>query len=137
MLLLVAVIVVLIGGGYFLWSARHAPAQPVMDQQQMKTAPVAETVPPANTGSKGSAAEQGITISNFSFAPNVLRVSPGTKVVWTNDDSVPHTVTSDAGTFSSQTLDRGAKFEFVFNDKGTFFYHCAIHPSMKATIIVE
>lgn len=136
-LLIAAGIIILIGGGYLLMSLRNSPAQPVMDQQQMKAAPVTETAPSESPATKSSGTDQGIQIANFSFAPIEIRIKAGTKVVWTNDDSVPHTVTSDNGKFDSGLFDQRKKFEFTFAEKGTFPYHCAVHPSMKATVIVE
>ena len=74
---------------------------------------------------------------NFAFNPSTITIPKGTTVVWTNNDSVPHTVTSSAGMgFDSGTLNQGAIFSRIFNDVGTFSYGCSIHPAMKGTIIV-
>lgn len=72
----------------------------------------------------------------MAFAESNLTVSVGTKVKWTNNDSVPHTVTSDSGAFASDNLAKGQSFEFTFDKEGTYSYHCSIHPSMKGTITV-
>ena len=82
-----------------------------------------------------SAASNSIAIQNFSFSPAALTVKQGTKVIWTNSDSAPHKIKSD--TFNSTDLNQGDKFEFTFNNKGTFSYICSIHPSMKGEIVVE
>lgn len=76
-----------------------------------------------------------ITIQNFSFNPGTLTVKQGTKVTWINQDSVIHTINS--GTFNSQDLSQGDKFEFTFKDKGSFDYICGIHPTMQGKIVVE
>jgi plastocyanin len=60
----------------------------------------------------------------------------GTKVTWTNNDSLTHTVTADGGAFS-QVVPSGGTFSFTFTKAGTYSYHCAIHRSMTATIIVQ
>jgi plastocyanin len=78
----------------------------------------------------------GVEISNFAFSPSQITVKVGTKVTWTNSDSAAHTVTSDTGVFGSKTLNTGSSYSFVFNAPGTYSYHCAIHPSMKAIIVV-
>jgi plastocyanin len=84
-----------------------------------------------------SHAAKQITIQNFAFSPATLTVPVGTTVTWTNKDSAGHTVTSDTGAWSdSGTLDTGKSFSFTFKKAGKFTYHCAIHPSMTATIIV-
>ena len=76
-------------------------------------------------------------ILNFAFKPAHLIVSPGTKVVWTNEDQDPHTVTSDRPGFGSEALDTGSSFTMVAKRAGTFTYHCVIHPFMHGTLVVE
>jgi plastocyanin len=64
-------------------------------------------------------------------------VKAGTKVTWTNKDSVTHTVTADKGAFNSGPLSPGNNFSFTFTRAGTYSYHCSIHTSMMATIVVQ
>jgi plastocyanin len=78
-----------------------------------------------------------VKISNFAFVPARIVVSPGTKVVWTNEDSDPHTVTTDRPGFSSQALDTGARFTEVVKQGGTVTYHCTIHPFMHGAVVVQ
>jgi plastocyanin len=78
-----------------------------------------------------------IKISDFKFDPEKSRVEVGTTVVWTNDDTAPHTIKSDDLTgLNSTELKTGEKFEFLFNKKGTYKYSCGIHPDMKGEIEV-
>ena len=78
-----------------------------------------------------------ITIQNLAFNPSTLTVKVGTNVTWINKDSMPHTVTSDNGVFESGSLSNGQTFIYTFNTPGTYNYHCSIHTSMTAKIIVE
>jgi len=78
-----------------------------------------------------------VTIYNFAFGPARLVVSPGTRIVWTNQDSDPHTVTADKGLWASDALDTDGQFARVFKTAGAFPYHCQIHPYMHGTIIVK
>lgn len=78
-----------------------------------------------------------VTIHNFTFGPPKLVVSRGTRVVWVNKDSDPHTVTSDKKVWASEALDNNAYFTHVFKTAGTFPYHCAIHPYMRGVITVK
>lgn len=89
-------------------------------------------------GSTTTAAPGGsqVTIQNFAFSPAELTVPVGTTVTWTNDDSTNHTVTSNDAVFESATLAAGDTFDFTFTQAGEFPYHCSLHPSMTATIIV-
>jgi len=77
---------------------------------------------------------QQVSIQNFAFNPATLNVDPGTTVVWTNNDQVPHNVVGDS--FTSPTLNPGDTFSYTFNDEGTFSYKCTFHPQMTGTIIV-
>ncbi len=79
-----------------------------------------------------------IDIKNFAFNPSVLNIKVGTKVTWTNNDSAPHTITSDSGgILNSATLSTGQSFSFTFTNAGSFSYHCAIHPMMKGSVVVN
>ncbi len=78
-----------------------------------------------------------VTIHNFAFGPARLVVSPGTRIVWTNTDSDPHTVDGAKGLWSSEALDTGNQFAHVFAKAGTFSYYCSIHPYMHGTIVVK
>lgn len=84
-----------------------------------------------------ASAQTAATIVNFSFQPNPIVVTVGTTVTWTNQDSAPHTATSDTGAFTTVTLQKGQSGSVTFNQAGTFPYHCSIHPNMKGTVIVQ
>ena len=79
------------------------------------------------------------------FVPDILTVSKGTTVTWTNGDSTLHTVTSgspesgNSGTgteFDSSYLAAGKTFQHQFNIAGTFDYYCTLHPYMKGKVVV-
>jgi plastocyanin len=78
-----------------------------------------------------------LTIMNFAFSPANVVVSPGTKLVWTNKDGDPHTVTNTKHIWASDALDTGDTFARVFGKTGTFTYYCAIHPFMHGTVTVR
>jgi plastocyanin len=94
------------------------------------------TTPPTSpTGPQGDNFE--VTIQGEAFSPPSVNVPAGTTVHWTNLDSVTHTVTSDTGLFDGQNIGKNGTFNYTFSTKGTYSYHCSIHPFMKGTIIVE
>jgi plastocyanin len=78
-----------------------------------------------------------VSIMNFAFGPAWLVVSPGTRIIWTNQDSDPHTVTSTTAIWASEAQDTGSQFARVFTTAGTFPYYCAIHPFMHGMIVVK
>ena len=79
-----------------------------------------------------------VTISGFMFNPGNLSIKIGDTVTWTNLDSAPHTITSDnGGELASPDLAKGQNYSHTFTTAGNYTYHCAVHPYMKATIIVK
>ncbi|HVA90799.1 MAG TPA: cupredoxin family copper-binding protein [Chloroflexota bacterium] len=78
-----------------------------------------------------------VTIQNFAFSPQMITITPGTTVTWTQKDSAPHTVTSDTGAWTaSAPLSTGQTFSHTFTKMGTYPYHCSVHPNMIASVIV-
>jgi plastocyanin len=71
-----------------------------------------------------------VAIKSNTFTPEVVEIIKGTTVVWTNDDGVPHTVTSISGAFDSGNIDPGKTYSYTFNEVGPFEYRCGVHPSM-------
>ncbi len=82
-------------------------------------------------------AANSVAIHNFAFGPQGVTVKAGTTVHWTNNDTEPHTVTSDTGAFNSPVLQPGASYSFTFTKPGTYSYHCTIHPFMTAKVMVS
>jgi len=77
-------------------------------------------------------------ITSYKFDPGVITVAVGTTVTWTNDDDVPHTVTSTDKHFkSSGALDKGDSYSFTFTAPGTYPYYCTVHPFMTGKVIVQ
>ncbi len=83
------------------------------------------------------AADSKVKIANFTFNPPQTTVKAGTSVTWTNEDDIPHTVTSTTLAFKSQALDTEQRYSFTFTTPGTYRYFCSLHPHMTGTIIVE
>jgi plastocyanin len=99
---------------------------------------------PPVTGTTEVESVAEVLIRNFAFEPATLTIPPGTTVIWTNEDSVPHKVASDphpAHTdlpeLVSETISQGDSYRFTFTKAGTYGYHCDLHPSMTGTILVE
>jgi plastocyanin len=78
-----------------------------------------------------------VKVDNFSFSPQTITIAPGTTVVWTNRDDIPHTVVSDDKVFKSKVLDTDEKFSFTFDKAGNFPYFCSIHPKMTGKVVVQ
>jgi hypothetical protein len=64
-------------------------------------------------------------------------VPAATTVTWTNQDTAPHTVTSEgSGPLDSPNLQKGDSWSFTFTTPGTYAYYCAVHPDMKGPVTV-
>ena len=77
----------------------------------------------------------------LNYAPASVNVAKGGKVTWTNNDPVPHTVTSTsvpsgANSFDSGNMNANATYTVTFNVDGTYLYKCSYHPWMHGTVIV-
>jgi plastocyanin len=88
----------------------------------------------ATTAAAGPAVQ--MDIKSFAFGNADLTIAPGTTVVWTNRDEVPHTVTSRDHTFDSKALDTGDRYSFTFGKVGDYVYFCTLHPQMVGTVHV-
>jgi plastocyanin len=78
---------------------------------------------------------------NPSFEPVNLKVPKDGGIEWTNNDNVPHTVTSlidDGKTFDSKTIKPNATYILdAMNLKDAQYdYFCTLHPHMKGKITV-
>ncbi len=77
-----------------------------------------------------------VSIKDLTFAPADLEIQVGTTVRWTNHDAFPHTVRSVNDTFDSGILEETDTFDYTFDTSGTFNYICALHPTMKGSVVV-
>ncbi|MCA9812331.1 MAG: hypothetical protein KC483_05660 [Nitrosarchaeum sp.] len=90
---------------------------------------------------KGSSAP-GCEETNECYLPYATKIAIGGTVIWSNDDTAAHTVTSGTmpdgpdGIFDSSLFMAGTTFEFTFDDAGTYPYFCMVHPWMTGEIIV-
>ncbi len=76
------------------------------------------------------ASATAIKIDNFSFGPATITIPAGTTVTWTNNDDVPHVVTSDDNKmFKSKALDTDDHFSFMFAKPGTYNYQLLLRDS--------
>ena len=81
-------------------------------------------------------ATAGVGIRSFAYHPSALSVEEGTKVVFSNRDSVAHTATR-RGSFSTGKIRPGRSAAIRFGERGVYRYHCTIHPSMRGKVVVH
>jgi plastocyanin len=146
-LIIIVIVIVAVGGYYFLYNGNkgsmYGTATPSNTNYTPNTSVPPSTNTPATNTPPATATptpqpqnlSASVSIKNFAFNPTPLNVKVGTKVVWTNNDTVPHQIKS--ATFNSTALSSGQTFSFTFSTAGTYNYSCAIHPSMHGQIIVS
>jgi plastocyanin len=78
----------------------------------------------------------GVEIVSFAFKPATVRIAKGSSVRFSNSSGVTHTATR-AGSFDTGRIKPGKSVAVRFAQKGTFAYHCTIHPFMKGKVVVE
>lgn len=90
--------------------------------------------------------EVQIEMQNIKFQPAAIIISKGTKVTWTNRDSVTHFVNTDPHPshnvlleLNSLDLNQGQSYSFTFSSPGEWGYHCSAHfpQGMVARVIVQ
>lgn len=97
--------------------------------------------------------EVGINIQESGYSRPNIKIKKGTKVTWTNLDTVEHNAMAEHSgeehahaapakdevrpdLFAGPLLTKGESYSFTFNEVGTIGYHCAPHPFMKGSIAV-
>jgi plastocyanin len=78
-----------------------------------------------------------VDIAKFAYGPKDITVAPGTRIVWTNHDEAPHTVTGKDKTFASEGMDTDDTFDHTFDREGDFEYLCTVHPFMTGVVHVH
>lgn len=108
-------IVILFGiGTYYAWYV----APPSRAEARQALAPPQQSAAPSERAS--------VVITNFQFEPKELTVPEGATVEWI-DSAGRHTIEADDGSFKSETLAAGGRFEHTFDRAGVFPYFCSFH----------
>ena len=98
-------------------------AYPDYDWEQLTRADAAET--------------SSVTMEGSTFRPLVAKVSAGTEVTFTNEDSGGHSVTIPALSVD-ETVSGGSSTSVTFEEPGNYDYVCTFHPpDMLGRIVVE
>jgi plastocyanin len=84
----------------------------------------------------------GCEKNDICYIPSQIIIGNGKQVIWVNEDSAFHSVTSGfygepTELFDSGYLDPYQSFSFTFDETGIYDYHCTLHPWMEGQVIVE
>jgi plastocyanin len=79
-----------------------------------------------------------VNISEYTYKPETISASAGTKLTFVNHDSTAHTATAkQQGAFDTQPIQPGKSATVTLSEAGKFTYYCVFHPFMKGTVEVE
>jgi plastocyanin len=88
------------------------------------------------SGRATASGAKSVSIVNFAFKPGTVKVKRGGRVTFTNTANTAHTATH-AGVFDTKRIQPGESETVKLERRGTFAFHCKIHPFMKGKIVVE
>ena len=108
---------------------------------------------PADAIDETANKEVQMDIKDFAYAKQHIKIKKGTKVTWTNRDSVQHNVMAehdgagavhdapksneiDPDRLAGPLLAQGESYSFTFTEVGSQPYHCSPHPDMKGSVTV-
>ncbi len=118
------------GAQFFLNAQQNGTNSTSASNQTLPTAPVIPVEIPVNASIKG----------NPNFTPNTVTVPKGDIIEWTNNDTVPHTVTSapDGSVFDSSLIAAGKTFSLDTSKLNAteYDYMCTVHPFMTGKIVI-
>ena len=77
-----------------------------------------------------------VDVVSFAYRPATLTVGRGSTVVFDNTSRIAHTATRN-GSFTTGRIKPGKSASIRFGQRGTFRYHCTIHPFMKGKVVVD
>lgn len=101
---------------------------------------------PARAGAGTAPSVANVTIKDFDFTPPAVFLAPGGTVRWINADVANHQISTGVvgaqgprpdGRVASPLLFRGDGFAATFAARGEYPYYCAVHPTMRGTILVR
>ena len=124
-----------------------APAPGAAESAPAGSSSSTPAAPAASGGPSVSIPTGAATPGNPPYAPDALTVTKGDLITVTNDDTVPHTVTSGDGPqdpnsarlFDTSIIMAGetGQIDTASLEAGNYAYYCTVHPFMKGTITVQ
>ncbi len=110
-------------------------------------APIKISINPGSSLSKGSATQQTYNQYNTYYTPDTIQIVPGTPIIWTNNDSIDHTILSGVSTqkndnpftpdgkINSGSIAPGQSFTVVVSDTGIVRFYDPQYTWMNGLII--
>jgi plastocyanin len=109
--------------------------------------PVEVSILPGSSLAQGGASQSNQQYYNQYYSPTTIQITPGTAIIWKNNDNVAHTIWSGTATntpskpfipdgrIKSDAIQPGASFEVVINDTGTTEFYDPSYTWMNGVIV--
>lgn len=78
-----------------------------------------------------------VKVQNLTLIPEVVTITVGQTVRWTNNDDRDYLLVARDQSFNSGNIRPKEKFDHKFKEAGSYEYGCAIHPRLIGTVVVE
>jgi plastocyanin len=92
---------------------------------------------PVTEQANDAAKTHTVIIKNFKFVPEALDVKPGDKIIWVDQDIVPHTATALDKSWDTGAIASEASKEMIVTKAQSLSYYCVYHPIMKAELVLN
>lgn len=150
LIIIVAVLAVLIVGGIIILMQQTKNSDSTMSgMNSMDMNNPKESVDSSAEVDLTGQSAVSMEIKDFAYSKPNIKIRKGTKVTWTNQDSIKHNVilagtakgapTPDevkASVFAGPLLAKGESYSFTFNEVTSNAYICSPHPYMKGIVNV-
>jgi quinohemoprotein ethanol dehydrogenase len=116
------------------------PLNPTPESTDDFTGPIVDTDEVETVSLDQAAVPEGghrYYIDEYRFNPVRIRVIPGTRVVWTNNGKLVHTIMAQDGSWTTGPISVAQHGAFIFNKPGRYTYICKEHPWVYGEVIVE
>lgn len=119
----------------------------VVASQASQMPPVHVSILPGSSLSQGSASQQNQYYTNGYYSPDQVQIVPGTTIIWTNNDTVAHSVYSGTATFSmtnpyipdgrikSPPIPPGQSYQITVNQTGMIRFYDPTYTWMNGIIV--
>lgn len=161
-LIIAVIVLVVVSGSIFALTKKSVDVPPV--ENNPKTSQSESNIKDINMGNKPNQeigdildltnqTEVIMDIKDFKYEKPNIKIKKGTKVTWTNQDTIKHNVMLDhndgdkphdaptreevkQNKLAGPLLAKGESYSFTFNEVTANPYHCSPHPFMKGSITV-
>ncbi|MDE1829442.1 MAG: hypothetical protein KGI25_03870, partial [Thaumarchaeota archaeon] len=119
----------------------------IVVSQISQAPPVQVSILPGSSLSQGAASQQNQYYTNGYYSPDQIQITPGTTIIWTNNDNVAHSILSGTATYSttnpyipdgrikSGSIAPGQSFQITINDTGIIRFYDPSYTWMNGIIV--